>query len=700
MKRTRILILLTLLALFHTGCVKEVYNLDKLSDRMKLSPVFAFPAAKGDLTLSDIVKPDDTVRFDNDNFIRIVLKKDSVFDLRLKDFYNFSDIASLDRGYVFGEVEFSDFTAGKSITLNTISLNFTPALRATFLSLDDGNPHDFPSFPSTNTGEHSFGPFAGFENALLSSGMLKIKVKNNLTAPLNDIKVHVYNSPDHSEVTPEVTIPSLLPGESDSISVNIAGRSIRNNMVAAIVFTGSPGASNVIVDMDQTVDVSLHGYDLEAVSGRLIVPEQVLGSPSGKDTIDLDPGTDIEIESGKILTGSLAFTAISGSPLNTTIKITLPSTSRSGTPVQENIIIPPLQTVNGSVSLNNTTADFSTDVNKPYNRLPVNYEIKVSSGGNMINFSSLDEVQLKLTMPDPDIDYLKGYFGQKTEEIEKDTIFTELDDILEKITGSFHIANPSIKLNYSNSFGIPVGITFEARGRRDATAVNLDLAPFTIDYPAFPVRDITSSFKIDKTNSKLADIVSLPPTEVSFSGSGKLNPSAPSGTRNNYVFGNSRFIASLEIEVPLELWINNLQFADTVDNFLKSDSEDDDSPLKPENMEFFRLKITASNGFPLGASLKVILYDSLTATNLHTINAPDIIKPALVDASGKVTSAVESETIIDFDKDFFSKSSQADKMIFVFTLVTSGGGTKDVKFYSDYKLNFKANLLVKPNLIF
>ncbi|NMC41614.1 MAG: hypothetical protein GYA43_10685, partial [Bacteroidales bacterium] len=104
MKKTGILILLTLLVLFHTGCVKETYNLDKLSDSMKLSPVFAFPAAKGDLTLSDIVKPDDTVRFDNDNFIRIVIKKDSVFDLRLKDFYNFSDIASLDRGYILGEV--------------------------------------------------------------------------------------------------------------------------------------------------------------------------------------------------------------------------------------------------------------------------------------------------------------------------------------------------------------------------------------------------------------------------------------------------------------------------------------------------------------------------------------------------------------------------------------------------------------------
>jgi len=39
-------------------------------------------------------------------------------------------------------------------------------------------------------------------------------------------------------------------------------------------------------------------------------------------------------------------------------------------------------------------------------------------------------------------------------------------------------------------------------------------------------------------------------------------------------------------------------------------------------------------------------------------------------------------------------------MIFVFTLNTSGGGTKDVKIYSNYSISFKASVVVKPDLNF
>jgi len=200
----------------------------------------------------------------------------------------------------------------------------------------------------------------------------------------------------------------------------------------------------------------------------------------------------------------------------------------------------------------------------------------------------------------------------------------------------------------------------------------------------------------------LPDLISLPPVEAVFTGSAKMNPAGSAGGRNNYVFGNSRLLASLEIEVPLELWINNLQFADTVDNFLKSEEneEEKDSPFRPENMEYFRIKITTSNGFPLGVSIELMLYDTVTGRVLDTISAPGLIKPALVDASGKVVSPVETVTEIEFDKRFFEASKDADKIIFIFKLVTSGGGTKDVKFYSDYKISYKATINAKPKFIF
>jgi len=704
MIRKKILFAVLITAFIMSGCIKETYDLNKLSKKIEISPAFSFPVATGDVKIEDIVKPGDTVRFDSDKFIRLFIRKDSVFNLKLEDFYDFSDMVSFESGYVFGEIMMSDFQNTLKLTLNTISMYFSPALRAQFLLLADGGYHDFPAFPNTDVGEHTFTMLAGFENVHLSSGTIEISVKNNLTAPLSGIKIRLYNSTGHTAIGSEVTISSINSGSTKTVTVplSLPGVTVTNSIIAAIVFTGSPGASNVIIDMDHTVDFTIRGHDLKISAGRLIVPEQILSSLDNADTLDFEPGENIEIEKASITKGEIDYNATSRSNLTASFNFELPTSDRAGSHISKIINLAANSTVTGNINIDNTVIDLNRDSNQPYNRLPVKYEVRISSQGNMVNYSSFDSIHLKISMPDPKVDYMKGYFGQKQENIDPDTITTDLEDILKKITGEFYISNPILRVNYSNSFGIPVGVTLNATGKRDSKSINLDLKPFTIDYPVFPVRDISSSFTIDKSNSKLPDLISLPPVEISLSGSGKMNPSGSGSERNNYVFGNSRFLASLEIEVPVELRFNNLQFADTVDNFLKPDENEnnDDNPFKPENMEYFKLKITSSNGFPLGASLRLKLYNSLTDKILYTVNAPEIIKPAVVDANGKASTPAETVTEINFDAPFFDASKDADKIIFEFTLVTSGGGTKDVKFYSDYMISFKATVIARPDIIF
>jgi hypothetical protein len=75
-----------------------------------------------------------------------------------------------------------------------------------------------------------------------------------------------------------------------------------------------------------------------------------------------------------------------------------------------------------------------------------------------------------------------------------------------------------------------------------------------------------------------------------------------------------------------------------------------------------------------------------------------IIAPATVDSDGKVNGVTETTTSIDFTKDFFSWVNKTDKVIFRFTLNTTGGGTQNVKIYSDYRIDFKAALVVKTDI--
>jgi hypothetical protein len=110
------------------------------------------------------------------------------------------------------------------------------------------------------------------------------------------------------------------------------------------------------------------------------------------------------------------------------------------------------------------------------------------------------------------------------------------------------------------------------------------------------------------------------------------------------------------------------------------------------------MKISAKNGFPFGVSMSVSTYNSKTKTKLNTVNAGKIIEPAPVDANGKANGFTESSPDIELSKDFFTSAGKSDKIIFTFTLVTTGNGGKDVKIYSDNSLSFNAALITKPEV--
>lgn len=114
-------------------------------------------------------------------------------------------------------------------------------------------------------------------------------------------------------------------------------------------------------------------------------------------------------------------------------------------------------------------------------------------------------------------------------------------------------------------------------------------------------------------------------------------------------------------------------------------------------MDSLQVRIVANNGFPLGVSISMMLFDPVKPAVIKTIVADSLLLPAQVGTNGRTTKT-ESTTTIRFNKDFFDAVNSADKIIFKFEMNTSGNGNKNVKIYSDYSISFKASLVVKPNL--
>jgi hypothetical protein len=689
MKKKPFFCLILLLIMILAGCIKETYNMKKFSKSVRISPSFSLAAASGDITLSNMVKQGDTVRFDNDKLVRVIVKKDSIIYKTLKDYYNLSNMVMFSKGYKIGELSINDLQTSFSLTLSTISAGFSPPLV-------DGATMNIPAF-SLNLGEKSFGQIPNFQTAVFSSGTLTLSFNNNLGFELRNIRISLYNSVGHTPIGNQVTIPSVPNGTTQTATIDLAGKTVKNSIVGAISIE-APFSPSVLIRMNNTLQVNFRTAKLKVQSGTVIIPPQKDSTLSGKDIVPFDPGINVEIEKLKINTGNIGYTLVSNSGISGSFSFTLPTALRGTDSLKANISINRITNSTGSISLTDRVIDLSTDPLKKFNRIPVLYSIDLNSNGALINFNKNDSIHIALNMLNPDLDYVKGYFGQISKLIETDIISTGLDEVIQNVSGSFHIADPLMKIKYSNSFGIPIQVTLNASGKKNSQTVNLGLTPFNVSFPAsITDRDKKDSLLINKNNSSLADLISMPPALISYSGSVMMNPAGPGTERNNFVSGNSRLLANLEIELPLQLWMKNLQFADTIDNFLKLKSTDS-SEVKPTDFDSLRIKIVAENGFPLGASVKLMLFDSVKKVVVKTIEASNLILPAPVDANGKSTGKTQSTTTLIFNKDFFDAAVTANKMIYMFILNTSGNGTTDVKIYSDYSLSFKATVIAKPDL--
>src|SRR5665647_274434 len=288
---------------------------------------------------------------------------------------------------------------------------------------------------------------------------------------------------------------------------------------------------------------------------------------------------------------------------------------------------------------------------------------------------------------------------QKTATIDPSSYDLNLGDVLNHISGTVKFFNPSIKFNYTNSFHDPIKISLNVSATGKSGTKTLSLAPFTLSKPNLPVQqEITASYVIDTTNSNLPSLISLLPETINYSGTAVITSIVKGSGSENYAIGANRLTGSLEIDVPMDLSLNNLQFKDTVNNFIKNNKGD--IPLDPADFQLLRIDVSAKNGFPLGATLKMSLYDSSTKTEKSTVEATKRLDPAPVDGNGKASSVTETTTSFEFTSVFFSNVNKADKIIFTVILNTTGTPPQEVKIYSDYRINFNAALVVKPDINF
>jgi hypothetical protein len=454
----------------------------------------------------------------------------------------------------------------------------------------------------------------------------------------------------------------------------------------------SQDAASYVEIPDETFDASI-----QFPSPILIqLPIDITVSTTESFDITLDNPEGDEIDSALLSGGNIALDIQANFPASGEVTFIFHSALENGVPLQRTYTWgftgqQPVLDISDIIDLSGfkfdlteggtTTNSFQFDA-----MVTINYE-----GQPVLASNSLD---LNVQILSAGFDSVYGLFA--TRDIESDPETIQLDFFESLLEGSFYLDEPSISLEFGNSFGLPIGVdlgnlTFSNATETQNLTGSVTMSQQIIGAPDFSQigETVISSIIIDNTTSNLPDLVSMLPTEITYQLSGTINPAGLN--QHTFVLGTSKVDIGLKLELPLIGRISDL----------KIDQEFElDGSTTFDDINYALFKITIANGFPLGAVMQVSFLDQAGQVLDVLIDGDqNLINAAPVDDQGIVTESEIKVTEIEFDKAKIDAVLDTKTLLLEVFFTTTDDGTVSVRMLDSYEMNVKMGVQTEFNVV-
>jgi hypothetical protein len=366
------------------------------------------------------------------------------------------------------------------------------------------------------------------------------------------------------------------------------------------------------------------------------------------------------------------------------VTVTIPDLTIAGLAFVRQFIIP---ASDGVTPVEFTDTVNLTDFNLSFEGGDFRTEYKAigtSNGQSVVIPSSYFE------MYDLEYSYIDGYFGNQTLNLPAGSNTIDLFKNWQQ--GNITFEDPKFTFNFRNSYGCPIRVNVDSMSVETNFNGTVNLQSNALDngidlnFPSLAqIGGIsTTSLTLNATNSNINDLLSNIPFEFFYNLDAKVNPDANPAIQN-FLTDSSKLEVDVDMELPMYASIGEFVLKDTFD-FDFSEYED---------LERITFRLLTDNGFPFDVGMQVYFLNDQNETldSLFSTNSP-VFAAASVDASGNVTSSVETITEESFDNLRFSNlTANGTKLVIIGSLQTVDGGTTPVKIYSDYNVSIKLGAL-------
>ena len=688
MKKNPFVYSILLLLFLANSCKMDNLDFSKLSKTLNLNPEIIAPVAKANVTVWDLVQSATKnnvtqITKDPNGLIQIIYKKDSLYNYNVRDFLTFPSQQSFPSvTKELGVISPGDISVSRKITLSDLA----GTLGGNLLTIKqlDGMTVTFPALSFSNlSAPFNLSQITDFNSVTISNGSLGITLENKMKVPVT-IQGSFYDLTYNKEIAGFI-FPDVAPGQISTISVPLSGVQISNNVELRLSTFETPGSTlPVKIDLTDYINVTFDLKDLKISSGNMKIASQVIEGFSGVFDFKF-PDPAMKVFSTVLQNGILTINTTNKSKLTGTIIFTLPEITKSGVQVQKSI---PLDGSSISIDLSQADINLSSDPAQPYNRIPYTYSLQINSSNGYVDFASTDYLSMDGGLNNLGFKSITGDFGKRIIDIAPGNFDMNVD-LLNKINGSFKLANPQFQLFIRNSIGMPASVNLNFMGTsKEGTTASLNPPVFDIPVPANINAGIaTKTVVFDRQNSNIVNFIALPPTsQISYSGQVNFNMAVAVTAQNpNFLDIGATFGLDLSMVLPLELQVNNLAFKDTSElsgDYTKIESAD--------------LIINALNGIPLDVEMQLFFLDPLK-NQIGLSRKMKILSAATVDATGAITPVQSSQTF-SLDQTEMDSFRKAKNIVFTGTVSSPSGVTVVAPILSDSKIELNMVIKAKANL--
>ncbi len=506
-----------------------------------------------------------------------------------------------------------------------------------------------------------------FDEIELSQGLLTLRIDNGFPIDITDM-IFTLGNKDREEVIVSDTIPLIKAKGMVVKQYNVAGKVFTSNLEVNITSMNSPGSgiTPVLIDTSDALKFTLTASGLKLTRGVAIFPRQSLVNDQVDVVYDLG---DARLTKMTVNSGGIVVAASSTIPETVRLRYEVPKATKNGSSFLYLDSIPPgsllvPQSINRRIPLDGFDVDLRGQNGDKFNTFFNVLQMFIDSTGRKIELSQSQGVNLTYGLKDIIPQYAEGYLGQM--EVQADDTLT-IDAFKTLSADSIQFTSAELRLVVKNYVGAPAMVSITKLAAKNSktgkslalsAGQTLTLGPAINKLPTPTIGEIVYTEK----NSNIAQLLSLLPDQMEFSGSFTLNP-AGTIDMTQFIYPDQTLEAVLQLRLGIDGTFTNLQLSDTMQLTVAASEE----------VEALTLHLHYQNNLPVSA---LIWADALNRNDKLPLLSG---WPVMAKADGSVAVDIPTEKL---------KALQRDGRIALRAVLSSTGINK---FSSTDRIDIKAS---------